>query len=810
MKENIMKKNSPKEQYHDISDEEFEENSSNHKNEINGKKSPDQNVKMTEWKNEPTLMELKQDFMAANNEQSSIRAKIEKWRTLKEGKLDKKVPANRSKINPKLIRRQAEWRYSALTEPFLSSNKLFKVKPVSWEDNRSAEQNELVINWQFRTKLNQIKFVDELVRSTVDEGTAIIRIGWELDTKIIIEQVPVYEYYAAESEEELQLLDQLAGLKTENFAEYEKTDDAMKASLEMTVEMGTPVIASPTEEMEEVEKEIILKNQPTVQILNPDNVYIDPSCEGDISKARFIIVSFETSKSELKKAGIYKNLDDIVYESEDAAISPFHTSNTPSSFQFEDEARKRIVAYEYWGLWDIDGNDDVRPIVATWVGNTCIRMEENPFPDERPPIVVVPYMPIVRSVHGEPDAELLEDNQAVLGAITRGMIDLLARSANGQTGIAKQMLDPINRKRFDMGLDYEFNPIQHPSNGIVEHKFPEINQSTLMMLQIQNQEAEALTGVKSFSGGISGNAYGEVAAGIRGMLDAASKREMAILRRVARGVQEVGYKIIMMNQVFLSEEEVIRVTNEEFVTVHRENLGGHFDLEVDIATAEVDNARSQDLAFMIQTIGPSLDLEMQKLLLSEIAPLKRMPTLAKQLREYAPQPDPIAEEIKQLEVEKLKTEIMELQSKIALNQAQAEKARAEADMNSLNFVEQETGTKHERDMQKQSAQAMANQDLEITKALTKPRKEGESQPAIGAAMGYNRLTEAMNNGGNRGNPDKPENFRGRGYARPPSEIQGRTFGNGTPENPTRNPNKNIGSKYFDPNQDPALNLALGL
>ena len=56
------------------------------------------------------------------------------------------------------------------------------------------------------------------------------------------------------------------------------------------------------------------------------------------------------------------------------------------------------------------------------------------------------------------------------------------------------------------------------------------------------------------------------AAGIRGVLDAASKREMAILRRLAKGMTEIGNKIIAMNAVFLSEKEVIRVTNKEFIS----------------------------------------------------------------------------------------------------------------------------------------------------------------------------------------------------------------------------------------------------
>src|SRR5690606_19528628 len=130
-------------------------------------------------------------------------------------------------------------------------------------------------------------------------------------------------------------------------------------------------------------------------------------------------------------------------------------------------------------------------------------------------------------------------------------------------GFAKGMLDAMNRRRYENGQDYDFNPVMPADKGIITHKYPELPQSALAMASLQNQEAEALTGIKSFSGGLSGDAYGNVATGIKGMLDAAAKREMAILRRLAKGVSDIGRKIIAMNAELLSDVEVVRVTNND-------------------------------------------------------------------------------------------------------------------------------------------------------------------------------------------------------------------------------------------------------
>lgn len=685
--------------------------------------------KLTDWKKEPSVRELKADLEAAKPAHQTHVTNIKRWNDLRnvEGKYRPKPQKNRSQVQPKLIRRQNEWRYSALSEPFLSSEKLFEVNPVTFEDKPAAEQNELVLNWQFRTKLNKVAFIDEYVRTAVDEGSVIVRLGWHRETRMVDTEVPIYEYVEIQDPALFQQLEELIALKEQNPRGFNEAPEELKEAVEYFLETGIPVTAHVVG-YETVEEEELIENKPTIHIVDPENFYIDPSCQGDLDKAGFVVTTFETSKAELLKDGRYQNLDAVNWSSSSILAQPDHKTETPTDFDIGDELRKRVVAYEYWGFIDVEGNEELTPIVATWIGDTMVRLEENPFPDEKIPFVVVPYLPVRRQLMGEPDAEILEDNQAILGAVTRGMIDLMGRSANSQQGIAKGLLDTVNRRRYEQGLDYEFNQTQGgPQSSIYQHTYPEVPNSALTMINLQNQEAEALSGVKSFHGGISGEAYGEVATGIRGVLDASSKREMNILRRLAQGIKQIGEKIIAMNAIFLSEEEVVRVTNEEFVSVRREDLKGNFDLIVDISTAEVDESKSQDLGFMLQTMGPNMDPMMSQMILSDIAKLKRMPTLAKMIMDYRPEPDPILEELKQLEVLKLRKEIEKLDSEIRKNLADANVKASDADLKDLDFVEQESGTKHERDLQKHSAQAEANQQLEITKALLNPPQPQQTE-----------------------------------------------------------------------------------
>ena len=704
---------------------------------------------LTSWKKEPKLAELKDIFTEAKQSQREQIGRIQEWRDLMEGKGAVKSAPGRSSVQPKLIRKQAEWRYSALTEPFLSSESLFEVVPTTFEDSDGANQNELLLNWQFRTKINKIKFIDDLVRATVDEGTAIVRVGWERQTKEVYEPTPVFEMYplepqGEEDEQYMQLIEQLqqlAQLSQSNPRGFNETvDEEMKEAVKYFVETGVPVQAMMVDMVDQkVEK--ILRNQPTVEVLNPDDVYLDPTCKGNMDNAMFVIHAFDTSKHELlRSAGMYKNLDKIDWA--ESSTDPDRLGKEVY-FKFKDEMKTKVTAYEYWGYHDINDDGMMVPIVATWVGDTLIRLEESPFPDGKLPFVVIPYLPIKRQVYGEPDAALLKDNQAIIGAVTRGVIDLLGRSANSQTAIPHGYLDVVNERRFKQGEDYFYHAKAgiHPSQAVYTHTFPQIPNTAFDMYTLQNQEAESYSGIKAFSNGISGSAYGQVAAGIRGALDATSKREMAILRRLAKGMVDIGTRIIAMNAEFLADTEVVRVTNRQFVEIKREDLKGNFDLIVDISTAEVDDAKAQDLSFMAQTIGPIAGPQAAMQLVAEIADIKRMPDVAERMRTFKQEPSEFDMQMQQIQLQKAQLELEELQSRIQMNMAVAAEKGSKADLNSVNATEQGSGVKHKREMEKQKAQSQGNQNLMVTKALTQGRKEGESNPNIEAAIGFNKLTE---------------------------------------------------------------------
>ncbi len=697
--------------------------------------------KLTDWAYEPTIAFLKEDLEYARQDNIDQKANVKGWLDLRNttgSETGRKTKvAGRSNVQPKLIRKHNEWRYPALTEPFLNTDRMFQIKPRTAADKTASRQNELILNWQFDTKLNKVAFIDSYIRKNVDEGTVIVRVGWERKTEKVVVEKPVYEYFDIVEPEQMEMLRQATAMFKEDPEAFEndpEIPDTLRASVEYGIENQRAVYAEEVG-VEDIIETKVTYNQPSLKIVDVANFFIDPTENGDWTEARFMIYTYESTQSELRKKRIYKNLDKVNWANAKIVSNVGnmdHEGNTPQIDSRTSNKKASILVYEYWGECDIHEDGVMVPILVTWVGETIIQITQNPFPDRRPPFVVVPYMPVDGSHMGEADASLLQDNQRVLGAVTRGMIDLLGRSANAQTGYSKGMLDPVNLKRFTSGMDFEFNQNSDPRIGLQQLKYPEIPQSALQMTQLQNAEAEGLSGVKSFSAGITGESFGKVARGISGALDAAAQREMSILRRLAAGMIMIGRKITSMNQQFMSEEEVVRVTDEEFVVVKRSDLAGEFDLIVDISTASVDEQRAQDLGYMLQTMGPDMDPGLSQVILSEIADLKRMPALAERIRSYEPKPDPLAQKMQELQ-------IVQLEQQIALEEAKTMKTTAEAENIALDTQMDADGTSHERAVETVGAQAAGNRDLEVTKALLK----GESPVGnIEAGVGFNTITDA--------------------------------------------------------------------
>lgn len=687
-----------------------------------------------EWKNEPTFDDLNADFIEATFSHETFKAKLIERKDNFNGGKPIEAPEGRSTHRPKLIRKQAEWKYPAIEDPFLSTVDMFKINPRTWEDVAAAKQNEIILNYQWNTKINKVKLVNDISRADVNEGTVIVKVGWDAEygTKVV------------EKEEE-----QFATVEESFMIMMEKVQSGEMTQEEADSKMASGELVSKGMQKVYVEEETLIKNQPSYEVCNSANVIIDPTCDGDIRKATFLVHEYNTSMAELKKdeyvktveeyeevdeltgkttivrttteTGFYKNLDEINIDAVEF-VNDEYGSQSANTFRHKDKTRRKIRAFEYWGYWDINGDGKLTSIVATWVGTTMIRLEENPFPHKEIPFCITTYMPVQREIHGETDGDLLVENQESIGKMVRAAHDITSQQAIGQEFIDEQFFGtPVQKANYEAGRTVYFRSQMNPQTAIHRRSVDPIPQSVFNIIDMQNADAESLTGTKSFSGGIGSQALGNVAAGIRSAMDATSKRELSILRRLNQLFNEMARLTIANNQAFLEEEEVVRITNG-FTKIRRDDLAGNFDLIVDVSTPEKDNDTAEKLYKLMQTNAASMDPMLASIHYMKLAELWKMPDLAKKVEEVMNTPkqvDPRQEEIinNQLEESRLKLRFMQKQieeidskihekvsralendtdiraknAKALVDEEKARKIRVESDILDKEFVKDITG-----------------------------------------------------------------------------------------------------------------------
>lgn len=578
------------------------------------------------------LADLKADLQSASVLKRQVDSKIEEWKDAYDGKPYGNEVSGKSAIVSQDIKRQGEWQHAALVDPFVSTSDVIKCHPITFEDVAAAKQNEILLNTQFCRKFDRFNFISKAVRVLDKEGTVIIQTGWD----------------------------------------YE--DEEIKVTREVLVqdEYGVPSIA-----LEEVIERKVIKNQPTAKICRNEDVYIDPTCMDNIDLAQFIIFRYETDMSTLRKDGRYGNLSKLSKGSD--GMTEDYTPEDDTEFKFKDEPRKKVLVYEYWGNYDLDGDGIAEPIVCAWTDDIILRMSTNPYPDGKPPFLLVPFNAVPFKAHGEANAELIGDNQKVKTAILRGMIDNMAQSNNAQVGMRKGALDPTNRSRFIKGRNFEFNG---STSDFWQGSYNAIPSSVFNMIDLMNNEIESMSGTKSFSGGITGTSIGSGSAtAARGALDASALRRMHVVRNIAENlIKPLMRKWIAYNAEFLEEEEIVRVTNEQYVPIRKDDLNGSIDIDISVATAEDNSAKAQELSFLLQTLGPSEDPTIRKMLMADILELMRMPDKAKILREYEPEPDETQQKAEQLELQNLEYKNLLLEAQIATEHEKLEIAKYDKEL----------------------------------------------------------------------------------------------------------------------------------
>jgi hypothetical protein len=411
----------------------------------------------------------------------------------------------KSKVTPKAIQKLHNYSYSGLSEGLLSDYNVVTASPRGHTDNNEAHAQQSLLNYQLNEEMDFEAVVDKAARYFEDYGSFYLKLSWNYK-----------ERKKKTAEKELQQLPE--GVPPEQ--------------MQQLFEQGL----LNEEGMLIVDKEVtnVVDDHPVISIKKYNQVILGPSLDGSntIDSLQFIADKYYATLNALEASGKYKNLDKI----QDREFKSDYDINAlpDADFELEFEAmmeddgirlegkavdkNKPLVVTDYWTFMRVGKKKHPVPVVVTFVAGVVIAREESPFGvDVGYPYARGIYAPSLEDdlYDGIPDTPELEEDQKIIGAVTRGMIDIMAKAANGQTGMAQGMLDPAEERKRQIGQDYKFNPAIDPTRGIVQEKFPELPQSALQMLGMMQSSMESSSGKKMFGQGLNSDAYGDVAAGIK-------------------------------------------------------------------------------------------------------------------------------------------------------------------------------------------------------------------------------------------------------------------------------------------------------
>ena len=617
---------------------------------------------------------------------------------------------DKAKVVSRDIKKASLQQLSSVIDPFVNNEEIVNCTPVTHSDTKAAEQASLLLNYQFCRDFQRYNFISDAFKVLQREGTVIGRVSWQFEEEEQLVDVPVMGLVPVQDPQRAQQM-QMQGIPP-----YEEG------------QIGT------TEELQMV----TTINRPRVEVVRNSQLWIDPTAENCIEEAKFVIYKYQSSLSELRKDGRYENLDSItidgqiVYDDD----TPYYRDET---FQFEDKPRQQVTVTEYWGNFDRNEDGIAEPVVCTWVGDTIIRMEENPYPDQMHPFVSCAYDSDPFSIYGVSQGDTISTDQKIKTGIKRAILDTLDASTNGQKGVRKGTIDVANKRKFMNGEDFEF---LGSASDFWTGQFNSIPTDVLNFYGIIDQDIQSLTGLRP-GGGTSGPAnLNNGTAGIGASLDASARREIDISRNFKDNfIIPIMRKWYAMDTEWMEPGQIIRITDEEFVAIQPDDLQGRIDIEMNVSTQEVDNEKANNLSFMLQTMAQSLPFDLTKILLAEQASLKGMPELAKKIEEFEQKPDPMQQEMQKLEMEKLKSEINERNSRVGENhvdsrlkeakavneEAKARKGHSDADMVDLDFLRKQDGTDRVEALDDERSKYQAQSQLQAQQAGLKYMGDAQMQ-----------------------------------------------------------------------------------
>lgn len=465
-----------------------------------------------------------------------------------------------------------EWALPSLMKVFTGSDEVITIAGVTEEDDNKAETMQELLVYQLQRQNKFFPILYNWIKDSLITGLGIIKCYWERTEGYTTEQAKL-------NNEALQAL--------------------IQTGVEVTDIQGPDIYGDFDVTYQ---SPYYVKNAPKIENILISEFIYSPDAKS-LDEANFVAHKRTVTMSYLREReaqGVYANIDDIkvdkfkgsLYDPIDEVVGDNYVDIT----QEEQKARQEVVIYECYTKIDINGDGILEDMIITICGDTIIRMEQN-YMGRHPFFAISPTKDPHRIWVKRSYAELIGELQDLKVALTRQIMQNVAL-----TNDPKMLLDEtaINIDDFVQGRKVVRMKAGHSLHEVaMPMPVTPLSPQTFTFLEWVEGQKENRTGITRYNQGLDANSLNKTATGISAILGQSSQRLELVARMFAEtGLYELFRFMVSLNQKFIDQATVIRLTNKE-MRITPEDLDGSFDL---IVNAGISIATKESTIMATQTL----------------------------------------------------------------------------------------------------------------------------------------------------------------------------------------------------------------
>ena len=475
-----------------------------------------------------------------------------------------------------------EWALPSLTKVFFGNEDICKLQGVNSEqDEKAAQAHGELIKYQLERCNDGFLIFYDWIKNSLIDNLGIVKCYWEREQTVETKQLVV------DGEQLMQM--------------------QMNPNLNMlSVEEVAPNILKI--EYEEVTN--ITKNQPKLEVVPPSEFRFSPEAKslddvGFVAHRKIVNLDYLRRREQ---EGVFQNIDKVLEsDGNEGSIkrTEYETDLNPRAYDKindsdVEDAKKEFLLYECYIKTDVNNDGMLEDVIVTIVGKdhgTIVRLEENTM-GRHPFFTISPIRDTLRLFPKRGISDLVSELQDLNTALLKQIIYNVATNNDKQAFVnVDVMLDPNEFTEGKKAVRVTGNPHEAVQWSPVEPLQPQVFQ----FLEMLQSMKENRTGITRYNQGMDANSLNKTATGITQIMNASNQRLELIARIFAEtGVKQLFRHMIKMNQMFITEETFIRITDKR-KPIYPEDLEGTIDITVNVGV--VAGSKQQQAQAMQLLLG---------------------------------------------------------------------------------------------------------------------------------------------------------------------------------------------------------------